>query len=415
MLLTLPVRADLALDYQVVVDLLPDEGEPEQFTQSMHVVLKGPVLEVVSDEWTNRYNFATRRLQRLDQEGLSDQSLYSAVAFRAFELENRVHLGGALAAAGVESPMQPALMEHLFSVRGDPPAPVEVQTKPGGGLLSQHQGKTLFESSAEGVALEGPAEVEEFRRFLRHQTGGHPAILEKLDHVPQEMTLSFYDIGGARRMRLTLGGHRRETVDLPELSREPPRDRLGELEHKARAAQVPQVLAELESRALALFEQGALLPAALRFTEIGLVTGEQLPEAFQERREQLFQDPGMARLAEAVKANDEEQAQAALVTLSELEPAAGEAVHVLWIFQANFLAGLGQTQESQELFLKALEANPALVGVWKDLGFLFLRQYEMADAWRCWDTARAVVPASPMLAEVEALEQELLTKHPEFF
>ena len=74
-----------------------------------------------------------------------------------------------------------------------------------------------------------------------------------------------------------------------------------------------------------------------------------------------------------------------------------------------------QADQAVDLFVGALEVNPYIAGVYKDLGDIHYRQYDMYTAWQCWDAARDLAPSHFMLGDIQKLEQHLETEYPEFF
>jgi tetratricopeptide (TPR) repeat protein len=76
---------------------------------------------------------------------------------------------------------------------------------------------------------------------------------------------------------------------------------------------------------------------------------------------------------------------------------------------------LGKPKAAIELLARAIEANPRLTGAYKDLGDLYLQDWDMERAWRCWDIARGIAPSHPLLRGVADYEQMLLERYLEYF
>lgn len=81
----------------------------------------------------------------------------------------------------------------------------------------------------------------------------------------------------------------------------------------------------------------------------------------------------------------------------------------------TILSALGRTVEAEGRWLKALDANPRLVGVYIQLGTNRFRAFQMVDAWRCFDAARRVDPRSPYLADISHLEARFEADFPDEF
>ena len=81
----------------------------------------------------------------------------------------------------------------------------------------------------------------------------------------------------------------------------------------------------------------------------------------------------------------------------------------------EILAALGRSAEAEEHWIKALDANPRLIRVYIHLGTSRFRSFDMNDAWRCFDAARRVDPASPLLADITGLEARFANDFPDEF
>jgi hypothetical protein len=172
---------------------------------------------------------------------------------------------------------------------------------------------------------------------------------------------------------------------------------------------------EVMSGADAAFARKRYLDSMLAYMEYYLMTGENTLLALKEKRETLALDADVAGMLGSISPHSREQADQAAPILVELRKKSPTRKHVLMIFEANVRLTLEQPAESKKNFLAALAVNPYIVGAWKDLGDLYFKNYEMREAWRCWDLARQLLPGHPMLQPVGELEQNLLTTYPEFF
>ena len=94
---------------------------------------------------------------------------------------------------------------------------------------------------------------------------------------------------------------------------------------------------------------------------------------------------------------------------------AGAASFVLDIYLAVLHLACGKEEEAEKLFLSVLGSNPYIAGAWNDLGKTYYHGYRMEEAWQCWDTARRLCAAHPLLAEQYALERSLRDSYPDFF
>jgi hypothetical protein len=81
--------------------------------------------------------------------------------------------------------------------------------------------------------------------------------------------------------------------------------------------------------------------------------------------------------------------------------------HVLDVFKANMLTGMGRSDEARALFLDHLRRSPWLAAAYKDLGDLYYARYEMSRAWLCWEIGRSIAPGHPNWGKLRAYEDRL--------
>ena len=62
-----------------------------------------------------------------------------------------------------------------------------------------------------------------------------------------------------------------------------------------------------------------------------------------------------------------------------------------------------------------LAVNPAIAGVYKDLGDVLLNGFDAPHAWRAWDFGRMIAPNFANFEAVNQLERSLAATHPEYF
>ncbi|WNG17145.1 tetratricopeptide repeat protein [Cystobacter fuscus] len=401
-------------------------------------------------------DFARRRRLTLDEGARTyvDESLYSDVCLRHFELPNREHIRSVLEAGGADSAdFEPLMAEHQLAVldkaRGrslsEPKAPRKnglrgllrsvFGPKPGDISVESDQGRTVYATAAGrrllSYAEEGteaaPDISRRFAQFMRYRYRGHPLILEQLAsarRIPRELryqalapfgqpgsdvTLRLVDVAVVPEGDIALEGYRR-VVDAGQTLP-------GGVLERVMLGAVPDSQ-EVEARRMAEAKQsaegGRILECVLTLLELNLQTGTSLPELGSVLRDEP--DPHVRQLREALgRPGSEEEARAALASLQALRKAAGQRAHVVNTFLAALHRGLGEGAQARELLLQALEVNPFLTGAYKDLGDLYVSDYEMSRAWRCWEAARRIAPGHGLLKDVHAMEEMLAAEHPEYF
>lgn len=126
--------------------------------------------------------------------------------------------------------------------------------------------------------------------------------------------------------------------------------------------------------------------------------------------------PEVVRFSRSIGVQDDEMKVKAVEYLRKVRKVAPESnAPQLKVYEANFLADVGEGELAEKLFLEALEANDLLAGAWFDLGGLYHKRYETPVAWRCWDIARKIAPDHGLLKNADRREARLIEWHPEYF
>jgi hypothetical protein len=138
-------------------------------------------------------------------------------------------------------------------------------------------------------------------------------------------------------------------------------------------------------------------------------------------------DPRVSSFITAL--NGQNQNPARSVELwSALRSANPPAGHVLDVMIANVLSQRGAAtsavaarrellERAETHFLSALQANPYLGSLYKDIGDHFMRLYRADAAWTCFDAGRAL-PGSPVAAtlrQIDEYEMRLAAQNPQFY
>jgi hypothetical protein len=373
------------------------------------------------------YDFGRLRILRVNLPGktYTDGSLYSDIGFRALEFQNRIMLGTALQAGKVAAnPMEPALVEHLFSL-SNPKGQTDIDQRHGGGATEFFwQNQKLMSVSDKTRRL--PAGYQsEYWRFLRYYAGGHPKIytaLAAVQGIPEKITFVLTNMSIETR-EMSLNGIRTEAdapYSLDGFAAAPPADspyntlKLLGPDAVAQLAEREESTTKARDAALA---QGHVLDALLANMAIMIMTGDGTTTTawLSQHREAIQSDAAARSLTANLNPRDKAAAQAAVQTLAELHEQPGSAAYVLDVFEGNALFNLRDGKGGTDHMLAALTANPYLLGAWKDLGGFYYQSFQAEKAWACWDAARRVNPQHSMLLPVTEMESRLRTTFPEFF
>lgn len=399
---------------------LPDRHEV------LDVTLGDDVLIVTRPGAQLVYDFKQRRYYALDtaHKVYVDYSLYSVAGFRTMELQHRAGMDAMLTAAKVDAPVTRAVdREQELSIAENTDASFEA-TMEGDQRAFASGGARMATWSTHGASVSA-AEATQFARFLRYTQAGHPQLLDQLAQggsIPQQLTFIVNGMAGVRTVRLTVSHVKQVEAPRVDLAgytlRSNATDPVDVLLDRM-AAQTPAQLAALRAvhpcDTEADYRADQLLDTMLGRTECVIATGAAMLPFTPAQMEALRADGGVALMFAAIGPKGKDEYAASITTLAALRGQAPRKAYLLKLFEANNRRQMGQRQESLQLFDEVLTANPVLAGAYKDLGDLLLTQFDTARAWRSWDIGRTIAPQVVNFEAVVKLEQELATRHPEFF
>jgi len=417
------------LSFDETLDLQAPKGANFQSSKrdvQISVTLGHRYLIVDSPGSREIFDFETHHRYQLDlaAKTYNEFSLFSQLGFAVIESQNRVLMNRMLSAAKVLDDMRsPPMVEQLFSVTV-PGGDADIDTaKADGGTVYRWQGHDLLSISDASQPLPGEYQ-REYWRWLRINFGGHPKIytdLKERSGVPEllrivrpdagvtTVTLRLKSVANSSIAMYTLEGFSRTTPNAePYLT-------LHRLDGDASAALAVQISAtrrDMESSLAAGKGFDAFLAFVALTNSATDAAGVLPPQATE-----LFRSDANAKVVAAViQAHTKEQAESAVKTLTELRgQTTANYAYMLDVFAANHELDLRRTQDAERHFLAALAKNPYLTGTWFDLGNVYYATFRTAEAWACWDTARALNPKHPLRQRVDALEQRLLTEWPQLF
>jgi hypothetical protein len=391
------------------------------------------------------FNIAKRRLYDYNtrDNSYSERSLYSDVAFREKELGNRNFLRKLQAEKfGDQVGLQfdPIYSESMMGMKSPETAERAISTK-------IEEGKTNFQYKDQAIASftqspnTVPVDAEApLSMFYIYETSMHPEArlaLERGKKVPQR--LSFHmDNSPAKQVDRTFellsvstGNAKLELPKdakrvYPEDSPIPRlRERIKELGGKPAFNQKAQLVAYVTQARAA----GRIIDAFLAVFENMYTTGERADDSFASLKQELLKTEDGAQLLFGMRtpqdATGAKQFQVALDGLGDLSTKT-EKAYVVDIFRAKHWDKINQANNQRRvnlpdrqnptfLYLRALQGNPFMGGVYAMLGEQYVNDYQTQTGWDVWDLGREVCPKNPMLDDVDAYEKKIEAKHPEFF
>ncbi len=399
--------------------------QAQKIPESLNVILGDDYLEFEDDDGRVVHDFVSRQSHLVAEGRYARRSLYADIGFRVAEFRNRMELIAALRQTHPERTQGQIIeVEHLFGIDDEETEAPIVREEAPEKLVFRFQDSLMAEFSLKGRKLT-PAHSQEFVRFLRYYVGGHPDILAQLQiqsRLPRDSDLVMKNLDKTESVKLHLvkvGEEKRVRPDFSQRSPDVfPVDPLGALARLALGFD-PELVVKSAQDALSKGEQafveGRLLPSALFFFEAYLMEGGDLPAQIVTNREAFQADPETALLFTSLIGETEEQARRSVSRLKSLEPKAGEASHVLKIFQAGLLLQIKEAVAARDLFLEALVVNPIIASSWMDLGDVYFSEFQADIAWLCWDIGRRLAPEHQMSEKVNRLEESLRSNYPGFF
>ena len=345
------------------------------------------VLAVREGDTERVVNSYTGRIVILDhaKRSATDYSLYSQPAFREMELVNRAAMSGGIAKAlGQEYDQVEA--EAELGMRGNPPAKLNMSE-------AQREDERVFVLNGREMASFAPAALHvpptlesAFDRLLLLEAQLHPRVREALaagKQLPARLNFGFRMFQAETSVTWELREATLEDMDLGEVASVYPAAPVTGMPIMVTAWRVvtgqagsPPTSSDYAERAARLLAEGRAFEGFLVGMEATLATGDMPTAAMKRARE------------------------------------AGAAIYVQ---RANQYVRMRQGEQALQEFERALAANPFIVGVWHDAGWMLVQDYATSLGWTCWDAARSAAPNAPALKDVTKLEVDLRLKHPEFF
>ena len=437
-LLLLHGAANAAVTFQVHADTVNtpspnSQNVPPSSSSDMQVVLGDSYLSVQTAQQIQIYDFGKRRRIEIDRAAktYTDYSLYDTVGFREMELRNRAFIAKALASVKETiTPVTPVDEQHALSIAPvpapAPEAPLALERAEGDGAARYSiAGAELLSASLKGTAV-GTADATRFTQFLRYHFGGHPLVLRELEQrasIPATLDFHHRSFTGGVERKLSISAVAPAPAlaagyDLSAYSKraavQPALDQLLDQAAAGGAFGMQARLNKLASERQQAFADKRGVEAMLITSEQTFVSGKYPGPATPEQIAVIRNDPDQARLAAAIQARSRADLPAAISTLRELR-AKTSRPYLLKVFEANHHVALGDMKTATALFIEALQANPYMASVYKDLGDTLLRSFDAAHGWRCWDIGRQLAPGFQNFRAVDQYEATLAQNHPEYF
>lgn len=401
--------------------------EPKKTTDEILIGLGDTYFYVTEGKARTVYDLLAKRVLHLDltEKRCESLSLYADLGFRTSEFQNRLGLSEFFESSGVQferERMKPVDLETLFSIEmpGSPPSRVE-HTEEAGVHRFTAEGRTLTTCTYASAEVPDPF-LGTFAKYLAHECHLHPKVRREIAgsrKTPQSLEFSWRDPPETGRVRLELKKASKGERIVPEIpkgfERAPggPLDEVLQGIERKPPAVPPMGREDFVRLANESLEKGNRLQALLGLLEFAMQTGAEGEVASDLKKaiEQARDDATARAYMEALSADPARGIQA----LDSISRGGLARSHLLDVAKANHLVSLGRTAEAEELFLKALRANPYLAAAYNDLGQAYFAGFDAASAWKCWDAARRLAPGHASLRSVTDFERRLEKDLPDFF
>ncbi len=405
-----------------------NENQKEEIEDQIFVDLGEEYFSYSRNEQKIIFDLLHKRMYTIDlsKNKISNDSLFANIGFRVYEFQNRLMLAGALEAGGVkDNPMLPVMSEHLFSLTQKDKKSKLLKKSQDNTIVYSSDGKELMSYSKRGEVVTRKSK-ESFVKYFRYVYGGHPVILEKLlsdNIIPKTIRIHRYNVVNEistltiSKIKITpqtnfsLEGYSTEDIEKKSA---PILNYLNRLKYTIEF-DFEETLKKLLSRAMEYYEAGNYLDTMLVYLEYYLSSSRPFPRTYQEQARQLKLNEDVKLLLESLSPKSKEEAEKFIAILQKLEKRSKHQGHIIKIFKANILEGLGNQNDAKRLFFESLEKSPHITGAYKDLGDIYYKEYNTIMAWNCWDIARKINPKHKMLIQVNEFESKLLRDHPDFF
>lgn len=356
---------------------------------------------------------------------------FSIIGYREAEFENRLFIKNAFKEVGVtdkQNLCELFELETLFSLEAKETDKKQIKEQFKDRLYQYKvEGETVAECDFTAFSI--PELYKDmFRKFLLYEYNLHPQIRRSIlayQKVPRTFNYRFknnpFSTYYVKYKLKSVNTNEYDNYLIPadyEISFDPENE-LDVIMHEviAEQSQVRQLSKEeflkLFNKA---FNQGNYLDANLAILECKLQTGEEIIDQMRKIAPYAETDRQLSLFVRGVYlTNNKETAKKAIESFDAIDRKSLKREHIIDINTADAKMVLGNLDEAKKMFLKVLRLNPYIVGVYKDLGGLFLQSYDTRRAWKCWDTARSLYPDHLMLKEITEYEEWLARKYPEYF
>lgn len=392
---------------------------------TVSVVLGPDYLWAITPTGKKFIDFAGKRMFTYDEKTktYTNVSLFSDIAFRWAEFQNRQMLSELLSKSGIKNGVQSQTdIEHLFALQM--PGTSLAAVKPvfdwstvDGVEVFEKDGTEYvrFKPSSQAV----PKELERaWMHALIYAFPMHPEIRKALldsGRLPQEMTLVRPDQIERHVISLKFVDAKPVEAGLgkgPLEGYKPDTSKVFADVKPTPVAGIPKNRNDVVAFAKAAAARGDNVDALLSWFEWSIMTGEEPVQAIKEMKPKIDSDK---HLRDLIGGFGEGEPNAQLQSLKRLDPLPLKKKYMLDVYKGNLLCQLDKGREGIALLKNAIRSNPKLAGAISDLADNYMAAYDTPAAFELWERAEAIAPNHKMLEREKKLKDHLQHSYPDFF
>jgi tetratricopeptide (TPR) repeat protein len=172
---------------------------------------------------------------------------------------------------------------------------------------------------------------------------------------------------------------------------------------------------DFEAAYVKAFEEKDYLDAALILSEYSFQTGEDLSVGTRKIEPYRETDKLLKQFLVGLNTSNRESIEKAIPTLLNLPREGLTRGYIIDVMLGDARVAFGDISGAQTCFVKALESNPYMAAVYKDLGDSLLITQNLDRAWDCYLRAQELCPNHKILKEIQEKQDWMTRTFPEFF
>ena len=378
------------------------------------------------------YDFNSEKVTTIRNNFYDIVPLFSIINYRATELQNREFLSGALKAGGLNDVFGGLFGLETLLVIEDKPNKFKSdikEEKNNNNVDYYFKKDKVVKVEYSNYKLDGRFR-NIFTKLLIYNTNTHPLIINSMvqnGFIPKYIGYSYSNADNHYTVKYELiefsgkeeslenlmstKGLSLDTVNCDSMEL-----LINKIYYKVSKTTIPLLTKdECIIKNKAFIEKEKYLDALLTLFEYLLQSGDQPADAIKQTMIYLNKDKDLKTFVDAINSEITKEAlQKSIHKLESIDQNKYEKGYLINIFLANFYTNIG-FNKSWTYFHKVLVKNPYVTGVYKDLGEYYSNNFDMDNAWKCFDIAVLLNKNNPISKDIENLKSKYRTDYPAYF